>query len=175
VSQGFWLACRACGARSVVDVAGSRPGKRWRRGWLQVPARHEVQGEIEARLASSKTRGRAGRTAESTATSTLAVGDLPEALELSNGGFSSAEHRRVLEEVRGVERGKWATVKRTKGSRGFLFGYHELGPRWSRVDAIGLGGRRSGAALYAESSGEVVAVGGGMVWTGRPQVQTRHD
>jgi hypothetical protein len=93
VSQGFWLACRACGARSVVDVAGLRPGKRWRRGWLQDPARHEVQGEIKARLASSETKGRAGRTAESMATSTLAVGDLPDALELSNGSFSSVERR----------------------------------------------------------------------------------
>jgi hypothetical protein len=74
-----------------------------------------------------------------------------------------------------VERGKWATVKRTKGSRGFLFGCRELGPRWSRVDAIGLGGRRFGAALYAESSGEVVAVSGGTVWTGRPRVQTGRD
>jgi hypothetical protein len=52
-----------------------------------------VQGEIEARLVSLETRGRAGRTAESTATSTLAVDDLPKALELSNGGFSSAERR----------------------------------------------------------------------------------
>jgi hypothetical protein len=57
--------------------------------------------------------------AGSTATSTLAVDDLPEYLELPNGGFSSAERRRAPEEVRGVERGKWATVERTKGSRGF--------------------------------------------------------
>jgi hypothetical protein len=62
-----------------------------------------------------------------------------------------------------------------EGVQGFLFGCRELGPRWSRVDAIGLGGRRSGAALYAESSGEVVAVGGGTVWTGQPRVQTGRD
>jgi hypothetical protein len=43
------------------------------------------------------------------------------------------------------------------------------------VDVIGLGGRRSGAALYAESSGVVVAVGGKTVWTGRPRVQTGRD
>jgi hypothetical protein len=39
------------------------------------------------------------------------------------------------------------------------------------VDAIGLGGRRSGAVLYAESSGVGVAVGGETVWTGWPRVQ----
>jgi hypothetical protein len=48
----------------------------------------------------------------------------------------------------------------------FLYGCGELGPRWSRVDAIGLGGRRFGAVLYAESSGVVVAIGGEMVWAG---------
>jgi hypothetical protein len=53
----------------------------------------------------------------------------------------------------------------------FLYGCGELGPRWSRVDAIGLGGRRSGVVLYAESSGVVVAVGGETVWTGWPRVQ----
>jgi hypothetical protein len=53
----------------------------------------------------------------------------------------------------------------------FLYGCGELGPRWSLVDAIGLGGRRSGAVLYAESSGVVVAVGGETVWTGWPRVQ----
>jgi hypothetical protein len=57
--------------------------------------------------------------AELTTTSTLAIDDLPEDLELSNGGFSSAERRRAPEEVRGVERGKWATAERMKGSRGF--------------------------------------------------------
>jgi hypothetical protein len=44
--------------------------------------------------------------------------------------------------------------------QGFLYGCCELGPWWSRVDMIGLGGWRSGAVLYAESSGVVVAVGG---------------
>jgi hypothetical protein len=55
--------------------------------------------------------------------------------------------------------------------QGSLYDCGELGPRWSRVDAIGLGGRRSGAVLYAESSGVGVAVGGETVWTGWPQVQ----
>jgi hypothetical protein len=55
--------------------------------------------------------------------------------------------------------------------RGFLYGCGELGPRWSRVDAIGLGGRRSGAVLYAESSGVGVAVDGETVWMGWPRVQ----
>jgi hypothetical protein len=62
-----------------------------------------------------------------------------------------------------------------EGVQGFLFGCCELGPRWSRVDAIGLGGRCSGAALYAESSSGVVAVGGEAVWTGRPRVQIGRD
>jgi hypothetical protein len=54
------------------------------------------------------TRERAGRLAESTTTSTLAVDGLPENHELHNGGFSSANRRRTPEEVRGVE-SEWAT------------------------------------------------------------------
>jgi hypothetical protein len=55
--------------------------------------------------------------------------------------------------------------------QGSLYRCGELGPRWSRVDAIGLGGRRSRAVLYAESSGVGVAIGGETVWTGGPRVQ----
>jgi hypothetical protein len=58
-----------------------------------------------------------------------------------------------------------------KRVQGFLYGCGELGPRWSRVEAIGLGGRRSGAVLYAESSSVGVAVGGETVWTEWPRVQ----
>jgi hypothetical protein len=43
------------------------------------------------------------------------------------------------------------------------------------VDAIGFGGRRSGAALYAESSGVVAAAGGGTVRSGWPRVQMVRD
>jgi hypothetical protein len=38
------------------------------------------------------------------ATSTLAVDDLPEDLELPSGGFSSTERRRAPEEARVVDR-----------------------------------------------------------------------
>jgi hypothetical protein len=55
--------------------------------------------------------------------------------------------------------------------QGFLYRYGELGPRWSRVDAIGIGGRYSGVVLYAESSGVGVAVGGETVRSGWPWVQ----
>jgi hypothetical protein len=55
--------------------------------------------------------------------------------------------------------------------QGFLYHCGELGPRWSRVDAIGLDGQCSRAVLYAESSGVGVAVGGEMVWSGWPRVQ----
>jgi hypothetical protein len=68
-----------------------------------------------------------------------------------------------------------ATQRSTEGPEGFLYGGGELGPRWSRVNAIGLGGRCSGAALYAECSEVVVAVGGGTVRSGRPRVQTGRD
>jgi hypothetical protein len=42
--------------------------------------------------------------AGSMATSTLAVDDLTEGLELPSGCFSSARHQRAPEEARGVER-----------------------------------------------------------------------
>jgi hypothetical protein len=74
------------------------------------------------------------------ATSTLAIDDLPEDLELPNGGFSSAERRRAPEEVRGVERGKWATAERTKGSRGFYLAAVSSdhgGLKWTRLASVG--------------------------------------
>jgi hypothetical protein len=57
-----------------------------------------------------------------------------------------------------------------RGPRVFIF-RGELGLWWASSEVIGLGGRRSGAVLYAESSGVGVAVGGETVWTGCPQVQ----
>jgi hypothetical protein len=56
-------------------------------------------------------------------------------------------------------------------TQGFLYCCGELGPRWSRVDAIGLAGRCSGAVLCAEFSGVGVAVGGEMVRSGWSWVQ----
>jgi hypothetical protein len=56
-----------------------------------------------------------------------------------------------------------------RGPRVFIF-RGELG-LWRARSMIGLGGRRSGAVLYAESSGVGVAIGGETVWTGWPQVQ----
>jgi hypothetical protein len=53
---------------------------------------------------SSESREIAGRTVGSMTTSTLAVDDLLEDLELPSGGFSSAKRRRAPEEARGVER-----------------------------------------------------------------------
>jgi hypothetical protein len=64
-----------------------------------------------------------------------------------------------------------ATQRSTEGPEGVLYGCGELGPWWSRVGAIGLGGRFSGAALYAECSDVVVAVGGGTVRSGWSRVQ----
>jgi hypothetical protein len=75
--------------------------------------------EIEERLMSSGTRERAGGSAKSTATSTLAVDGLPEDHELHNGGFSSEDRRRAPEEVRKVERDKW----RHRGARGIQRGF----------------------------------------------------
>jgi hypothetical protein len=66
---------------------------------------------------------------------------------------------------------EWATGGGFQRGAGVLYRSGELGPRWSRVDAIGLGGRRSGAVLYAASSGVVVAIGGVTVWIGWPRVQ----
>jgi hypothetical protein len=57
-----------------------------------------------------------------------------------------------------------------RGPRVFIF-RGELGLWWASSEAIGLGGRRSGAVLYAESSGVGVVVGGETVWMGWPRVQ----
>jgi hypothetical protein len=54
--------------------------------------------------------------------------------------------------------------------QGFLYCWGELGPRRSRVDAIGLAGRCSGAVLCAEFSGVGVAVNGETVRSGWSQV-----
>jgi hypothetical protein len=64
-----------------------------------------------------------------------------------------------------------ATPRGTGNPEGVLYGFGELGPWWSRAEAIGLGGRFSGAALYAECRGLGGAVGGALVWsqTGRLQ------
>jgi hypothetical protein len=66
---------------------------------------------------------------------------------------------------------EWAIAGGFQRGAGVLYHCGELRPRWSQVDVIGLGGRRSGAVLYAESSGVVVAIGGEMVWMGWPRVQ----
>jgi hypothetical protein len=60
-----------------------------------------------------------------------------------------------------------------RGARGVLYGGGELGPRWSRVDTIVLGGRCSGAALYAECSEVVEAVGGWLFRARMGRVQSR--
>jgi hypothetical protein len=59
----------------------------------------------------------------------------------------------------------------TEGPGRVLYSGCELGPWWSRVDAIGLGGRCFWTALYAEFSDVVAAVGGALVrsQTGRFQ------
>jgi hypothetical protein len=67
-----------------------------------------------------------------------------------------------------------ATQRSTEGLEGVLYGCGELGPRWSRVEAIGLGGRFSGATLYAECSDVVVAIGGGSVWSRLGLIQSGH-
>jgi hypothetical protein len=54
--------------------------------------------------------------------------------------------------------------------QGFLYCCGELGPRWSREDAIGLAGRCSGAVLCAEFSVVGGAVGGETVRSGWPRV-----
>jgi hypothetical protein len=59
-----------------------------------------------------------------------------------------------------------------RGPQVFIF-RGELGLRWASSEVIGLGGRHSGAVLYAESSGVGLAVGGETVWTGWPRVQFR--
>jgi hypothetical protein len=68
-----------------------------------------------------------------TTTSTLAVDDLPEDLELPSGGFSSAKCRRAPEEARGVER------KQMRERDGFQRAspvYIQRGWVWSTVVSI---------------------------------------
>jgi hypothetical protein len=54
---------------------------------------------------------------------------------------------------------------------GCLYYCGELGPRWSRVDAIGRVGRCSGAVSCTEFSGVGGAVGGETVRSGWSRVQ----
>jgi hypothetical protein len=56
--------------------------------------------------ASSESREKAGETARSTATSTLAIDDLLDDLELPGGCFFSARRQRAPADARGVERGQ---------------------------------------------------------------------
>jgi hypothetical protein len=67
-------------------------------------------------IASSQTRERAGETARSTATSTFAVDDLLDDLELPGGCFFSARRRRAPAGEWGVER------EQMSGERGFQRG-----------------------------------------------------
>jgi hypothetical protein len=59
-----------------------------------------------------------------------------------------------------MERDKWRHRGEREIQRGFLYGFGELGPWWSRAEAIGLGGRFSGAASCAESRDVSGCVGG---------------
>jgi hypothetical protein len=96
--------------------------------------------------------------------------DLPEIVASSGGGLCvgcEVESRQKRGSGVGSE---WATGEHG-GARGVLYGGGELGPRWSRVDAIGLGGRCSGAALYAECSEVSSCVGGVLVWSENSQIQ----
>jgi hypothetical protein len=65
-----------------------------------------------------------------------------------------------------------ATPRGTGNPEGVLYGFGELGPWWSRAEAIGLGGRFSGAALCARCRGVVDFVGGRGVWSGRVRFQS---
>jgi hypothetical protein len=65
-----------------------------------------------------------------------------------------------------------ATQRSTGDAEGVLYGCGELRPRWSRAEAIGLGGRWSGAALYAESRGVGSCVGGFLVRSENDRVQS---
>jgi hypothetical protein len=65
-----------------------------------------------------------------------------------------------------------ATQGSTRDQKRVLYGCGELRPRWSRAKAIGLGGRWSGAALYAESRCVGRCVGGFLVRSENVRVQS---
>jgi hypothetical protein len=109
----------------------------------------------------------------STATSTLAVDDLREDLELPSGGFSSAERRQAPEEARGV--GRKQMREREVASRGvpeFINGRGELGLRWFASDAIGQRWRCFWTVSCAESRGIGGGVGGVLVWSENGRFQS---
>jgi hypothetical protein len=64
-----------------------------------------------------------------------------------------------------------ASTGEHEGSRGVLYDCGELGPRWVRVDAIGLGGRCFWTAPCAKSRGASCGVGGFLVRSENERVQ----
>jgi hypothetical protein len=81
-------------------------------------------------IASSQTRERPGETARSTATSTFAVDDLLDDLELPGGCFFWARRRRAPAGEWGVEREQMSGGKRVP--EGVLM-FYITGWVWSRV------------------------------------------
>jgi hypothetical protein len=59
-----------------------------------------------------------------------------------------------------------------EGPGGVLYSGSELGPWWSRVDAIGLGGRCFWTASCAESRVANGGVGGALVWSEFGRIQS---
>jgi hypothetical protein len=111
-------------------------------------------------LASSETREKGRGTARSTATSTLAVDDLLDDLELPGGFFFSARRRRAPAGEREVERGQM----RGRGEfqrGGSAFNCRSEPGLWCTTsETIGRRWRCSGAALCAKYRGLLGFVGG---------------
>jgi hypothetical protein len=79
--------------------------------------------------------------------------------------------RRVPGEVREVERDKWQATESTRDPEGFYMVVVSSVYGGFRRKRLGGVGGFSGAALYAEFSDVVAAVGGGTVRSGEPRVQ----
>jgi hypothetical protein len=113
VAQGFRLACRAGGARSVANVAGSRPGKRWRRWWLHIPARHEVR----VRSRRGKERDGAGERVMVSSRCSRPSPLLPAIYPRSAGSAAREKERRQEEKAQQVRE---SGMGRNGDRRGFL-------------------------------------------------------
>jgi hypothetical protein len=110
----------------------------------------------------------------STATSTLAVDDLLDDLELPSGCFFSDRHRRAPADAKGVERGQMSDMRRFPEGLGLIFRNRELGLGWFPSNVIGRRGRCFWTASCTDSREQVSGVGG---WSVRPllgQVQRQN-
>jgi hypothetical protein len=122
-------------------------------------------------LASSETREKGRGMARSTATSTLAIDDLLDDLELPGGFFFSARRQRAPAGEREVERGKMRGIGEFQRG-GSAFNCRSEPSLWCTTsETIGRRWWCSGAALCAKCRGLLSFVGGCVARSKHKRVQ----